>query len=305
MNPPFNLDSFDLKGYLNGRAKLVEEWLNANLPTPVGPHAPLIEAMRYSALSGGKRIRPILLMAAVDAVGGNGPHYIAAASAIECIHTYSLIHDDLPAMDDDDLRRGKPTCHKVFGEAMAVLAGDGLLNFAFEILSNSHLHPGVSERIVLEVIRVIGEASGISGMVGGQAADVLMEGKEVDEKTLNFIHTHKTGALIRASLRSGALLGGGMEEKVEALTKFGFFLGLLFQIKDDLLDIEGDEKVVGKRLGKDAKMKKATYPSIYGVEATKEKAKSLLEQSLNLLSDFGKEANPLRAIAQYVVNRKR
>jgi len=298
--------SFDLKAYLEERANLVNQWLKANLPVPEGPHAPVIEAMRYSTLCGGKRVRPLLLMAAADAVGAKGPDFLAIASAIECIHTYSLIHDDLPAMDDDELRRGQPTCHKVFGEAIAILAGDALLNYAFEILSSTHvLQSNIPVEVLIRAIGVISRASGVLGMVGGQAADVIMEGRTVDEETLNFIHNHKTGALIRACVESGAILGQGSEEQVEALRRFGTSLGMLFQIKDDLLDVEGDEALLGKKVGKDAKRSKATYPALFGIEKTKQKAKELLSMCISDLEGFGKEADPLRAISHYVVQRRR
>lgn len=298
-------DTFDLKGYLAQRGRLVDRWLDEHLPRPVGPHAPVIEAMRYSVLSPGKRIRPILLMASVDAVGGNGVDFVSHASALECIHAYSLIHDDLPAMDDDDLRRGLPTCHKVYGEAMAILAGDALLNYAFEVLAAPAPGTSMDAESTLEVIRTIGKASGIHGMVGGQAADVLMEGKDVDEETLKFIHTHKTGALIKAAIMAGAILGKANSAQLEHMGQFGYHLGLLFQIKDDLLDVEGDEKILGKRAQKDAEKKKATYPALYGLEKTKAMAEELLKRAISCLASFGPEATPLREIATYVVKRSR
>ena len=298
-------DQFDLKVYLDERRRLVDEWLEENLPTPEGPNSLVIEAMRYSALSKGKRIRPILLMAAADAVGEKGTQFLPQASALECIHAYSLIHDDLPAMDNDDLRRGIPTCHKAFGEAMAILAGDALLNFAFEILSNPAHSDGVAPATMLNVIATIGNASGIYGMVGGQAADVLMEGKEVDEGTLKFIHTRKTGALIKASIMAGAILGGATSLQLERMNEFGYHLGLLFQIKDDLLDVEGDEKALGKRTKKDAQKKKATYPALFGIERTKEMGQTVLMQAIGALSIFGSEADPLRSITEYVIRRSR
>ncbi len=297
--------SFDLKTYLEGRRKLVDEWLEENLPRPVGPHSLVIEAMRYSALSKGKRIRPILLMAAADAVGGDGTRFLPQASALECIHAYSLIHDDLPAMDDDDLRRGVPTCHKAFGEAMAILAGDALLNYAFEILSSPSHSKGLDPETVISVIGTIGHASGINGMVGGQAADVLMEGKEVDEETLRFIHVHKTGAIIKAAIKAGAILGGADPIQLERMEEFGYHLGLLFQIKDDLLDVEGDEKRLGKRTKKDAEKKKATYPALFGIERTKQMGQEILKEAIDALSIFGPEADALRSVANYVVRRSR
>ncbi len=306
-------DDFDIKNYLQKRADMVSSWLRGHLPYPEGHFKEIAEAMRYSALANGKRIRPILLMAAADAVGGSGEDFIDVGASIECIHTYSLIHDDLPAMDDDDLRRGAPTCHKVFGEAMAILAGDALLNFAFEILTDlttfnpsTPLTPSTASldaSLRLQIIRIISRASGIYGMVGGQAMDVIMEGRDVDPETLSFIHSHKTGALIRASIECGAMLGGGSKEEIARLREFGGSLGLLFQIKDDLLDVEGDEAVVGKRLNKDAGQKKATYPSLFGIERTKQRANELLKKCLALLEPFSERAIPLRAIAEYIMTR--
>jgi len=299
------MNPFDLKVYFHERRKLIDHWLQENLPEPVGPHAPVIEAMRYSVLSPGKRIRPILLMAAADAVGGRGVDFVSHASALECIHAYSLIHDDLPAMDDDDLRRGLPTCHKAYGEAIAILAGDALLNYAFEILANPPPKISIAMETALEVIRTIGTASGVRGMVGGQAADVLMEGKSVDEETLNFIHTHKTGALIKAAIKAGALLGGAKGAQLESLDRFGYHLGLLFQIKDDLLDVEGDQDTLGKRAQKDAEKKKATYPALFGLEKTREFARELLDRTISSLASFASEATPLREMAIYVIRRSR
>ncbi len=284
---------------------MIDEHLDSLLPEPGGPSGKVVEAMRYSLSAGGKRVRPILMMAACEAVGGDFNKIMPAACAMECVHTYSLIHDDLPAMDDDDLRRGKPTCHKVFGEAIAILAGDALLTYAFELMTHPELLRAVNGDLVNEAISIFAKAAGVSGMVGGQTADILFEGKDVDGDTLAYIHGHKTGALIRASVEMGALLGGGKEAQVESLSRFGTALGLAFQVVDDLLDVIGDEKKLGKPVGSDERNKKATYPALFGIEETKKRAQDLKNNALDALVSFGAEADPLRAIAIYVVERDR
>ncbi len=283
----------------------MDQYLDSLLPEPHGPSGKVIEAMRYSISAGGKRVRPILMMAACEAVGGDFNKIMPAACAMECVHTYSLIHDDLPAMDDDDLRRGKPTCHKVFGEAIAILAGDGLLTYAFELMTHPELLTSVNGDLVNRAISIFAKAAGVSGMVGGQTADILFEGRDVDGNTLAYIHRHKTGALIRASVEMGALLGEGEVVQVEGLSKFGTALGLAFQIVDDLLDVIGDEKKLGKPVGSDERNRKATYPALFGIEETKRRAQELKNEALKALEPFGHEADPLRAIAIYVVERDR
>ncbi len=296
---------FDLKNYIQERKEVIDKALERYLPKPAGPEGKVIEAMRYSVSAGGKRVRPILLMAACDAVGGDSKELLPAACALECVHTYSLIHDDLPAMDDDDLRRGKPTCHKVFGEAIAILAGDGLLTYAFELMTHDDLLKNCGSDLVTKAIYIFSKAAGVSGMVGGQTADVLFEGKPVDAETLAYIHSHKTGALIRASVEMGAILGRGDQNQIERLSSFGTALGLAFQVIDDLLDVVGDEEKLGKPVGSDIKNQKATYPALFGIEETRKRANELKEQALLALSAFGEEAEPLRAIARYVVERDR
>ena len=283
----------------------MESTLDRLLPTTSAPSAPVMEAMRYSIMAGGKRVRPILLMAGSDAVGGNTEKLLPAACALECLHTYSLIHDDLPAMDNDDLRRGIPTCHKVYGEAIAILAGDGLLNYAFELLSSREMREAVDPALLNETISIFGRAAGVFGMIGGQTADILFEGKPIDADTLSFIHRHKTGALLAVSVEMGAVLGGAKPEQRDALSKFGQALGLTFQIIDDILDIVGDEKKIGKPVGSDTRNQKATYPALFGLDAARTKAQDLLNQALEALSDFDHRAEPLRAIARYVVERDR
>ena len=256
----------------------------------------LYESMRYSLSAGGKRIRPILSIASCEAVGGMTEDVIPAAIAIEMIHTYSLIHDDLPAMDNDDLRRGKPTNHKVFGEATAILAGDGLLTLAFSILS------GVSNS--MKIIHEIALAAGPEGMVGGQQLDIENEGKNIDVKALEELHRRKTGALILAAVRSGGIAGGAAETQLSALTDYGMKIGLAFQIADDILDLEGDVEYIGKSPGKDVKQNKNTYPALLGLAESKIVARNLVDEALEALESFDEKAVPLRMIAEYIIDRK-
>ncbi|MEA1990666.1 MAG: farnesyl diphosphate synthase [Thermodesulfobacteriota bacterium] len=299
------MKTFDLSTYLKKQQDLINSALDKWLPKPHGPSGPVVEAMRYSLMSGGKRVRPILLLAGAQAVGSDQKALIPGACALECIHTYSLIHDDLPAMDDDDLRRGRPTCHKVYGEAVAILAGDGLLTYAFELICKPELTQNISPRLLGEAIFLLARAAGVSGMVGGQTADILMEGRPVDAETLSFIHSHKTGALIQTSVQIGALLGKGNDEELYHLKRYGDFLGLAFQIKDDLLDVEGNREILGKPVGSDDRNLKATYPALFGLKETRRRAQELLEQALSELELFDDSAEPLRAIARYVVERDR
>jgi len=284
---------------------MVDAALDNWLPSPQGPSRRVVEAMRYSVMAGGKRVRPILFLAGAQAVNGDLEALLPVACALECIHTYSLIHDDLPAMDNDDLRRGKATCHRVYGEAIAILAGDGLLTYAFELMCGPELREKISISLLNKAIFVLARAAGVSGMVGGQTADILMEGQSVDPKTLSFMHTCKTGALIEASVEIGGLLGKGNDKEIYHLKKYGKSLGLAFQIIDDLLDVEGDQELLGKPVGSDDKNQKATYPALFGIKETKRKAQELLEKTLSELTSFGETADPLRAIARYVVERDR
>jgi geranylgeranyl diphosphate synthase type II len=264
--------------------------------------------MRYSLFAGGKRIRPILAMAALESVGGEGEPAWPVVSAIELVHTYSLIHDDLPAMDDDDTRRGRPTSHKKFGEAAAILAGDALLTAAFAVLSDRDLNRTIPSDILLSVIHELGLAAGSLGMVGGQFADIASEGmigsQTISEETLRYVHSHKTGALIRASVRIGALLGSAGPEALSSLTVYGEKAGLAYQVADDILDLEGTEKETGKRVRKDGDHRKLTYPLIVGLDESKQLADRLIREALEALSAFGSEADPLRAIARFIVERK-
>lgn len=295
----------DLKKYLKERCVLVDEALDRFLPPadelPVSVH----KAMRYSVFAGGKRVRPILLLAACEAVGGDMNRAMPAACAMEMIHTYSLIHDDLPAMDDDDFRRGNPTNHKVFGEAIAILAGDALLTEAFVLMSNPG-HMGKSDAPkLLPVIHEIAFCAGSHGMVGGQVVDMESEGNaDVDLATVQYIHTHKTGALIKASVKAGAILGGADEAGLIAMTRFGEAVGLAFQIADDILDIEGTTEEIGKDAGSDEARGKATYPAVMGLAAAKQRAAELVGMALEALAGFDAKADPLREIAKYTVYRK-
>jgi len=293
---------FDLKQYLEARRLMVEEALEVALPQQDGPETRVVEAMRYSLFAGGKRLRPILCLAASEAVGGDLKAAMPAGCALEMIHTYSLIHDDLPAMDDDDLRRGKPTNHKVFGEAIAILAGDGLLTEAFVLLSDyNSLLP---ERAV-QVIGVIAEAASYRGMVGGQVVDILSQNKRAELETVQQMHSRKTAALIAAATESGALSGKGSEAQVAALARYGRAIGLAFQIADDILDIEGDTELLGKTTGADEARGKVTYPAAVGLERSRQAANEMVNDALAALEGFDDRANPLRSLANYIITRKK
>ncbi len=295
----------DLKAYLAARQALVDQELDRVLPAGHGPGARVVEAMRYSLLGGGKRLRPILCLAAAEAVGSASEQVLPVACALEMIHTYSLIHDDLPAMDNDDLRRGRPTCHKQFDEATAILAGDGLLTAAFLVLAEGAVRQPAQAAIYAEVIHLIAQAAGHEGMVGGQMADLLAEGQPSSLEQVEAIHRLKTGALLTASVRSGALLGGGTPDQVAALSRYGEKFGLVFQITDDLLDVEGDTVEMGKPTGMDAVRQKATYPAVLGVAGAKTQARHLVAAALADLVDFGDAAAPLRELVQYLLVRRK
>ena len=292
----------DLKQYLEDRRLMVEKALEVALPQQDGPASRVVEAMRYSLFAGGKRLRPILCLAASEAVGGDIQSAMPAGCALEMIHTYSLIHDDLPAMDDDDLRRGKPTNHKVFGEAIAILAGDGLLTEAFVLLSD--YHSLLPERAV-QVIGVIAEAASYRGMVGGQVVDMLSQNKLADLETVQQMHSRKTAALIAAATESGALAGKGSETQVAALARYGRAIGLAFQIADDILDIEGDTELLGKTTGADEARGKVTYPAAVGLERSRQAANDMVTDALAALEGFDDKANPLRSLARYIITRKK
>ncbi len=341
---------FDIKTYLKEKRELIDSYLKLYFAAPSSPSV-LYEAMRYSLFAGGKRIRPILALASYEACGGDPKDIIPYASALELIHTYSLIHDDLPSMDNDDLRRGKPTNHKVFGEAMAILAGDALLTEAFYMLSNTNppsppFTKGVDNNMepfakgemgelsgensppptpspsrgrdrvggssdmkikpssLIKIIRDIAISAGACGMVGGQAQDILSENTKPDTDTLHFIHLHKTAALITASVRMGPILADSDEDTLKALTSYGKNIGLAFQIIDDILDVEGNTKELGKSSGSDKKKKKMTYPSLLGIEGSRQKAQDLISEAINILRIFSSNADPLREIARYLIKRR-
>lgn len=260
----------------------------------------VIESMEYSMQAGGKRLRPILLLEVCEMLGGNTKEALPFAQAIEMIHTYSLIHDDLPAMDNDDYRRGKLTNHKVYGEGIAILAGDGLLNLAFETMLESICgNPHLYDRGI-KAMQVISKASGVNGMIGGQVVDLECEGKKIDTETLDFIHLHKTSAMIEAAIKAGALIGGATENQYRDLENYGRCIGLAFQIVDDILDVIGDEAKLGKKVGSDIDNEKSTYPSLYGIEESKKMASSLIERSLKSLEGFDEKASFLRNLANFL-----
>lgn len=264
----------------------------------------LYAAMRYSVMNGGKRVRPLLVYASCEAFGSAAENANGAACAVELIHAYSLVHDDLPAMDDDDLRRGQPTTHKAFDEACAILAGDGLQSLAFTALLSAQLSP-LNEPTRVEMVRTLAHAAGPAGMVGGQAIDLDSVGLKLDQQALEFMHRHKTGALIEASVRLGALASGRAEkDELKALQVYAQAIGLAFQVQDDILDIESDTATLGKRQGADVARDKPTYPALLGMEAAKAYALELRDQALHALRRFDATAEPLRDLARYIVDRR-
>jgi geranylgeranyl diphosphate synthase, type II len=293
----------DLKAYLDARRVTVDDALDRVLPPETAEPVTIHRAMRYSVLAPGKRLRPILVIAGAEAVAGRADTVLDTACALELIHAYSLIHDDLPAMDDDDYRRGRLTSHKVFGEAMAILAGDALLTLAFRLVATNAARV-VPAALVGSVVAEIADAAGTDGMVGGQVVDIESEGKSISPDMLDYIHLHKTAALIRAALRVGALLAGGHAEHVEAISRAGLALGLAFQIVDDILDVEGSLAELGKSAGSDERKRKATYPSLHGLPASKQRARELIEETKQLLSPLGPPADPIRALADFVFERR-
>jgi geranylgeranyl diphosphate synthase type II len=293
----------DIKAYLTKKREIVDKTLEALVPTAKSYPPKVFEAIRYSLFAGGKRVRPILAIASAEALGAKTAGLLPVAGTLELIHTYSLIHDDLPAMDDDDFRRGRPTCHKVYGEAMAILAGDGLLNMAFEALSDPRRLKAIPAGRLVAIMREISLASGVFGMIGGQVVDMESEGKEVDFPTLEYIHTHKTGALIRTSVRIGALYAKASEKRMRALTRYGEMVGLAFQIADDILDIVGTQEEIGKDVGSDLKKGKRTFPSFYGLEESRRRANEVAGHAVAALKDFDRKADPLRELAKYIVTR--
>ena len=296
---------FDLLAYLKTERARIDRALAeiVDLHDDAAPR--ILKAMQHSLMAGGKRLRPILCLSSCAAVGGIRERVLPAACALEMIHTYSLIHDDLPAMDDDRLRRGKPTCHVAFDEATAILAGDALLTMAFEVLSSASVSDGEDCVARLEIIRSISRAAGPRGMIEGQMRDMLYEGRDIDEKQLEALHRLKTGALIRASIHAGALLGGCGPVEMKKLLNYADRIGLAFQVADDILNVEGDPVLMGKSVGTDSQRRKGTYPALLGLKKAKKLARELVQSALKSLSEFDKRADPLRAIAVYVIERKR
>jgi len=293
--------SFDIAHYLKDRADLVDRTLESVLPPQDCRPGRLHESMRYAVLGGGKRLRPVLAMAAAEAVGADSVAMLREACALELVHTYTLVHDDLPAMDDDDFRRGRQATHKVYGEATAILAGDALQPLAFAVLaSGAH-----SAEKKIEAIRLIADACGSQGIVGGQMVDIDSEGKHIDAADLDYIHRHKTGCLLRASVLLGAVLGGCSPEQYRRLSDYGEAIGLCFQITDDILDVLGTSAELGKPAGSDQVRGKATYPSINGMEASRSRQSELYSDAIAALDIFDDRAEPLREIARLIIERKK
>jgi geranylgeranyl diphosphate synthase type II len=293
----------EIQRYLQQQKAAVDEALTHYLPGEEHYPQAIFQAMRYSVFAGGKRVRPILAIAAAEAVGGTAADVLPLACALECIHTYSLIHDDLPALDNDDYRRGRLTNHKVFGEANAILAGDALLTLAFELLADSRHWPHLMPERMVQVIHEVAYAIGTFGMIGGQVVDLEMEGQDIDLPALQYLHAHKTGALIRVSVRSGAILGGGTVSDVDALSDYGTHIGLAFQIMDDILDVQGDEQLMGKTLRKDDARQKATYPRLLGLADSKTRAQAAVAAAIAALEPIGKRGEVLHQLAQYIITR--
>jgi geranylgeranyl diphosphate synthase type II len=292
--------SFDLDGYMKLRAAAVDAALERFLPAETLRPETLHKAMRYSVFAGGKRLRPVLVIAGAEAVGGAAEQVMPTACAMELIHTYSLVHDDLPAMDNDDFRRGAPTNHKVFGEAMAILAGDALLTLAFRLVADNAGQSAALRDVVVD----IADAAGHKGMVAGQVADLEAEGRQVGAEVVDYIHAHKTGALIRTSLRIGAMLCGADATQVRALSVAGADLGLAFQIVDDILDVVASSEELGKTAGKDQIQQKATYPAVHGIEASRARAAFLIRDAEESLRVLGPRAEPTRALGRFILERK-
>lgn len=292
----------DLTVYLHQKKKRIDDFLrkyaarkrtNRECPSTLG------KALVYALMAGGKRVRPILCMASYDATGGRSSSILPVAASLELIHTYSLIHDDLPAMDNDDFRRNKPTTHRVFGEAIAILAGDALLTDAFRIITTAR----ADSRILMKVINELTFASGPEGMVGGQAVDLICEGKTASKKELMYIHSHKTGRLIRSSVRIGAIMAGASPSQLRAFSVYGEKVGLAFQIVDDILDVTGTKKALGKTTGADSRKGKNTYPSIFGLEQSYTIAEGLINDSLKAITILKDKGKPLAEIAKYIISR--
>ncbi|MEG2246782.1 MAG: polyprenyl synthetase family protein [Peptostreptococcaceae bacterium] len=293
----------NFKDELKNRVNNIELLLSEYMPKEEGFQKNIFEAMNYSLKAGGKRLRPILTLEACKLVGGNEKDAIPFAVAIEMIHTYSLIHDDLPALDNDDLRRGKSTNHKVYGEAMAILAGDGLLNYAYEIMLRESIGKSDASKY-LNAINEIAKSSGVDGMIGGQVVDIESEGKLIDMDKLDFIHMNKTAAIIVGCMRAGAIIGGASEQQLENITRYAKNIGLSFQIVDDILDIVGDEAKLGKNVGSDIENDKSTYPSLIGLDESKKIANNLIEEAKLSIRKVNENREFLNGLADYIVARE-
>jgi len=291
---------FDVPALAAEVDRALEHYLPAAKTYPEMIH----DAMRYSVFAGGKRLRPLMVLTTADVFGITRERAMPLACALELVHTYSLIHDDLPALDNDDLRRGRPSSHRVFGEAMAILAGDALLTLAFELLARETAH-GFPATTVVRLVEELGRAAGSTGMIGGQVVDILSENRQVDAGTLFYIHRHKTGALFTACVRGGALLGEACPEDLARLTRFAEYAGLAFQITDDILDVVGDEAVLGKKTGSDAQKQKATYPALFGLTEAQKKAEENMCLAVAELGPFGDRAQNLLNLAKFLVRRKK
>lgn len=294
----------DIQQYLERKREEVDRFLDSVIPGPDTPPGTLHESIRYSLMAGGKRVRPILTIAAAEAVGQIPPALIPVACSLELIHTYSLIHDDLPAMDNDDYRRGKPTNHKVYGEAIAILAGDALLTMAFDLCSRPDLMKGVDPARQVQLIQELAFGSGNRGMVGGQVLDIQAENRDIDLATLQAIHKHKTGMLIRAAVRMGGLVAGATAPQLDRLTDYAEDVGLAFQIADDVLNVTGTREELGKNPNTDAQRGKKTYPTFYGTDGARKLADDCTARAIERLSSFGASADPLRELARYITARK-
>jgi geranylgeranyl diphosphate synthase type II len=291
----------NIKAYLASRQNLIDRALDRYLPKEKTKPATIHKAMRYSLFAGGKRLRPILCLAAAEACGGKIDRAMPLACAMESIHTYSLVHDDLPSMDNDDFRRGRPTCHRVFGDGMAVLTGDALLTIAFEIVSRAKPTPRYDISILLREIAI---AAGSQKLIAGQVADLEAEGRQTNRAQLRYIHENKTAAILTTTVRLGAMSANASEKQLEAITKFGRALGLAFQIVDDILDVTQTSEKLGKSAGKDIAAKKATYPAIIGLEKSRAESRRLTRQAHQALSIFGRKSEPLHALANYLLERE-
>ena len=294
----------DITQYLEQQRQRVDRFLEQSLPESLSDPEKLYDSMRYSLLAGGKRVRPILTIAAAQALGYDRDAMLPFAASLEFVHTYSLVHDDLPAMDDDDYRRGRLTNHKVYGDGMAILAGDALLTMAFELCSQDTGAHGLTASQQLQIVRELSYGSGHQGMVGGQVMDILAENQEVELAHLQKIHSHKTGQLIRAAVRIGGIIGGASSTQLESLTRYAEDIGLAFQIADDVLNMVGTREELGKDAGTDEKRGKQTYPSFFGIDGARKLGEECVERAINRLQSFDHHADPLRRIATYIIERR-